>query len=65
VTLDGDPATGESYTIAHHVYTEDGDRKIMVASLRYLDNFTKVDGPWYFADSPSASSSSTGARRDR
>jgi hypothetical protein len=50
VTLDGDPATGESYTIAHHVYTEDGDRKIMVASLRYLDNFTKVDGRWYFAE---------------
>jgi len=24
VTLDGDRATGESYTIAHHVYTEDG-----------------------------------------
>jgi hypothetical protein len=28
-------ATGESYTIAHHVYTEDGNRKIMIASLRY------------------------------
>src|SRR6476659_6664469 len=40
VTLDGDRATGESYTIAHHLYTEDGERRIMVASLRYLDNFT-------------------------
>jgi hypothetical protein len=50
VALDGDRATGESYTIAHHVYTEDGDRKIMVASLRYLDNFTKIDGRWYFAE---------------
>ena len=28
VTLDGDSATGESYTIAHHVYTEGGNRKI-------------------------------------
>jgi hypothetical protein len=50
VTLDGDSATGESYTIAHHVYTEGGNRKIMVASLRYLDNFAKVDGRWYFAE---------------
>src|SRR5882724_10089161 len=49
VALDGDRATGESYTIAHHVFTEDGVRKIMVASLRYLDVFTKVDGRWSFA----------------
>jgi hypothetical protein len=50
VTLDGDRATGESYTIAHHVFTEDGVRKIMVASLRYLDTFSKLDGSWYFAE---------------
>jgi len=50
VTLDGDRATGESYTIAHHVYTEDGERKIMVASLRYLDTFAKIDGRWFFAE---------------
>ena len=50
VTLDGERAVGESYTIAHHVYTEDGERKIMVASLRYLDNFTKIAGRWYFAE---------------
>src|ERR1700757_4833965 len=30
VTLAGDTATGESYTIAHHLFTEDGQRKIMV-----------------------------------
>jgi len=50
VILDGDRATGESYTIAHHLYTEDGTRKIMFASLRYLDVFTKLDGAWYFAE---------------
>jgi hypothetical protein len=50
VTLDGDRGTGESYTIAHHVYTEDGTRKIMVAALRYLDTFSKLDGRWYFAE---------------
>jgi hypothetical protein len=50
VTIDGNRATGESYTIAHHVYTEDGTRKIMIASLRYLDTFTKNDGRWSFAE---------------
>jgi SnoaL-like domain len=49
-TLAGDRATGESYTIAHHLYTEDGERKLMVASLRYLDEFTKIDGRWFFAE---------------
>jgi ketosteroid isomerase-like protein len=50
VVIDGDRATGESYTIAHHVFSEDGARKIMIASLRYLDTFTKIDARWYFAE---------------
>jgi SnoaL-like domain len=50
VTIDGDRATGESYTIAHHLFTEDDVRKIMIASLRYLDVFAKIDGRWYFAE---------------
>ena len=50
ITLDGDRATGESYTIAHHLFRENGDRKIMVASLRYLDTFAKIDGAWYFKE---------------
>jgi hypothetical protein len=50
VTMGRDRAKGESYTIAHHVYTEDGTRKIMIASLRYLDSFAKLDGRWYFAE---------------
>ena len=50
VTLDGDCATGESYTIAHRLYTENGERKIMIASLRYLDAFAKIDDRWYFAE---------------
>jgi len=50
VTIDGNRATGESYTIAHHLFTENGQRKIMIASLRYLDDFTKIDGRWYFAE---------------
>jgi SnoaL-like domain len=50
VNIEGNRASGESYTIAHHVYTEDGNRKIMIASLRYLDTFAKIDGRWYFAE---------------
>jgi hypothetical protein len=50
VTLDGTRATGDSYTIAHHVFTEDGSRQMMVAWLRYLDTFTKVDQTWYIAE---------------
>jgi hypothetical protein len=49
VVLDGNQATGDSYTIAHHVYTEDGARMMMVAWLRYLDIFTKLDQSWYIA----------------
>jgi hypothetical protein len=49
VTLNDDRATGEAYTIAHHVFTEGGKRQIMVAWLRYLDVFDKIDQSWYFA----------------
>jgi hypothetical protein len=50
VVLNGERATGESYTIAHHLYTADGERKLMIASLRYLDTFVKIDGAWLFAE---------------
>jgi hypothetical protein len=50
VALDGEEATGESYCIAHHLFTEDGERKLMVAWLRYGDTFVKHDGAWLFAE---------------
>jgi uncharacterized protein YchJ len=50
ISLDGDHATGESYTIAHHLFTRDGERQIMIASLRYLDRFVKINGAWYFEE---------------
>ena len=50
VILDGHRATGDSYTIAHHVYTEEGTRMMMVAGLRYLDTFTKFDEAWSIAE---------------
>jgi hypothetical protein len=39
-----------SYTIAHHLYTDGDERKIMIASLRYHDSFAKLDGAWYFEE---------------
>ena len=50
VEIQRNHATGESYTIAHHVFTEGGERKIMIASLRYLESFAKIAGRWYFAE---------------
>ena len=49
--LDGDHATGESYCIAHHIYDVDGQRTLMKAHIRYLDQFAKQpDGTWLFAE---------------
>ena len=51
VSLDGDRATGESYCLAHHLSVgEDGQRTMMIASIRYLDEFVKQDGEWLFAE---------------
>ncbi|MEW2549253.1 nuclear transport factor 2 family protein [Streptomyces sp. NPDC047002] len=47
---DPDLATGESYCLAHHVWTEDGTRTLLVMSIRYLDTFVRQEGRWLFAD---------------
>jgi hypothetical protein len=49
-TLGVDRATGEAYCLAHHVFMQDGKRRLMLASLRYLDTFVKIDGAWLFAE---------------
>jgi ketosteroid isomerase-like protein len=51
VSLHGDRAAGQSYCLAHHLSVgEDGQRTMMVASIRYLDEFVKQDGEWFFAE---------------
>ena len=50
LTLVGDRATGEAYTLAHHLTVDDGKRRLMVAALRYMDTFVKQDGAWLFAE---------------
>jgi SnoaL-like protein len=49
-SLNGDRATGEAYCIAHHLTVEGEKRGLMVAYLRYLDTFAKIDGAWLFAE---------------
>ena len=49
-SLNGDRATGEAYCIAHHLTVEGEKRGLMVAYLRYLDSFAKIDGAWLFAE---------------
>jgi ketosteroid isomerase-like protein len=43
-----DSATGVSYCLAHHVKVDGTGRSLMIASIRYLDQFVKMDGRWYF-----------------
>jgi SnoaL-like domain len=50
LSLTGERATGEVYCLAHHVTVEGGKRRLMVASLRYLDTYVKKDGAWLFAE---------------
>jgi hypothetical protein len=49
-TLAEGRATGEAYTLAHHVTVDGAKRHLMLASLRYLDTFVKTDGVWLFAE---------------
>jgi ketosteroid isomerase-like protein len=48
--LEDNRATGEAYCLAHHVTVDGAKRRLMVASLRYLDSFVKLDGTWLFAE---------------
>ena len=49
-SLTDDRGTGEAYCLAHHVTVDGSKRRLMVASLRYLDTFVKTDGAWLFSE---------------
>jgi hypothetical protein len=49
-TLSDNRATGETYCLAHHVTVDGQKRSLMIAALRYLDTFVKIDGAWLFAE---------------
>jgi ketosteroid isomerase-like protein len=50
LSLTAERGTGEAYCLAHHLTIEGGKRQLMVAALRYLDTFAKIDGVWFFAE---------------
>jgi hypothetical protein len=50
LTLTGNRATGEAYTLAHHLTVDGKGRRLMIAALRYNDQFVKSDGAWFFAE---------------
>src|SRR5580698_4537759 len=49
-TLTRDQGTGETYCMPHHLTIKDGNRRLMIAALRYLDTFVKTDDGWLFAE---------------
>jgi SnoaL-like domain len=49
-TLTSDRATGEAYTLAHHLTIDGSQRSLMIAALRYADQYVKIDGAWLFAE---------------
>ena len=50
LSLADDRATGQAYCLAHHLTVDRDQRRLMIAALRYLDTFAKVDSVWLFAE---------------
>jgi hypothetical protein len=49
-TLTDVRGTAETYCLAHHLTVNDEKRRMMIASLRYLDTLVEIDGLWLFAE---------------
>jgi ketosteroid isomerase-like protein len=50
LTLTPDRGTGETYCMPHHLTIDGKNRRLMIAALRYMDTFVKMDGEWLFAE---------------
>jgi hypothetical protein len=50
LTLTRDRGTAETYCMPHHLTIDGGKRRLMIAALRYADQFVKMDGVWLFAE---------------
>jgi len=48
ITVFGDTAIGITYCFAHHLTIDGDDHKLMVAAIRYYDEFIKINDAWYF-----------------
>ena len=50
LTLANDRGTAETYCMPHHLTIAGEKRRLMIAALRYMDTFVKMDGAWLFAE---------------
>jgi hypothetical protein len=50
LALNRDQALGQAYCIAHHLTVDGEERRLMIAYLRYVDTFKKIEGAWLFAE---------------
>jgi hypothetical protein len=50
LTLTRDRGTAETYCMPHHLTIAGEKRRLMIAALRYSDQFVKIDGAWLFAE---------------
>jgi hypothetical protein len=50
LTLTRDRGTAETYCMPHHLTIDGGKRRLMIAALRYSDEFVKIDGAWLFTE---------------
>jgi hypothetical protein len=50
LTLARERGTGETYCMPHHLTIDGENRRLMIAALRYIDTFVKMDGAWVFAE---------------
>ncbi|OMF07462.1 hypothetical protein BK127_29205 [Paenibacillus sp. FSL H7-0331] len=48
IILSGDTAIGATYCFAHHLTIDGDDKKLMVAAIRYNDDFIKINNTWFF-----------------
>jgi hypothetical protein len=50
LALTRDRGTGETYCMPHHLTIDGEKRRLMIAALRYTDQFVKIDSAWLFAE---------------
>ncbi|MFJ5622797.1 nuclear transport factor 2 family protein [Peribacillus loiseleuriae] len=48
INLFGDTAIGITYCFAHHLTIDGDEKKLMVAAIRYHDDFIKIKHKWFF-----------------
>lgn len=48
IILSGDTAIGTTYCNAHHLTIDGDNKKLMVAAIRYSDDFIKMNNQWFF-----------------